>query len=95
MRPGIGRIRRVFDYETAGGSPLLGVKGAVIITHGRARRRMVGFACAVAADTARTGVPGLIADWLREDASRVSAATRAPNAEPVPEPVAAEPGASA
>src|SRR6185369_9332381 len=70
MRPGIGRIRKVFDYETAGGSPLLGVKGSVIITHGRARRRMIGFACAVAADTARTGVPALIADALREDAAR-------------------------
>jgi glycerol-3-phosphate acyltransferase PlsX len=81
MRPGIGRIRKVFDYETAGGSPLLGVKGAVIITHGRARRRMVGFACAVAADTARTGVPQLIADALREDAERL-AAVAAP-AEPV------------
>src|SRR4051794_41240430 len=55
MRPGIARIRHVFDYERAGGSPLLGVKGAVIITHGRAKRRMIGFACAVAADTARTG----------------------------------------
>jgi glycerol-3-phosphate acyltransferase PlsX len=95
MRPGIGRIRQVFDYETAGGSPLLGVKGAVIITHGRARRRMVGFACAVAADTARTGVPQLIAEWLREDATRVRAAsvtepTKPPD--PAPEPVAAEPG---
>ena len=74
LRPGIGRIQKVFDYETAGGSPLLGVKGAVIITHGRARRRMVGFACAVAADTARTSVPELIADSLREDAKRVGAA---------------------
>ncbi len=70
LRSGIGRIRKVFDYETAGGSPLLGVKGAVIITHGRARRRMIGFACAVAADTARTGVPALIADALREDATK-------------------------
>ena len=70
LRPGIGRIRRVFDYERAGGSPLLGVKGAVIITHGRARRRMIGFACEVAANTARTGVPALIADALREDAAR-------------------------
>jgi glycerol-3-phosphate acyltransferase PlsX len=77
MRPGIGRIRKVFDYETAGGSPLLGVKGAVIITHGRARRRMIGFACAVAADTARTGVPTLIADALREDAARVVPAASA------------------
>ncbi|HXG27181.1 MAG TPA: phosphate acyltransferase PlsX [Candidatus Binatia bacterium] len=73
MRSGIGRIRKVFDYETAGGSPLLGVKGAVIITHGRARRRMIGFACAVAAETARSNVPGLIADALREDAARVAA----------------------
>ena len=74
LRPGIGRIRRVFDYERAGGSPLLGVKGAVIITHGRARRRMIGFACEVAANTARTGVPSLIADALREDAARRPAA---------------------
>ena len=74
LRPGIGRIRRVFDYERAGGSPLLGVKGSVIITHGRAKRRMVGFACAVAADTARTGVPALIAEALREDSQQVPAA---------------------
>ena len=73
LRSGIGRIRKVFDYETAGGSPLLGVKGAVIITHGRAKRRMVGFACAVAAETARTNVPRLIADALREDAARATA----------------------
>ncbi|MFI5225595.1 MAG: phosphate acyltransferase PlsX [Candidatus Limnocylindrales bacterium] len=64
MRPGIGRIRNVFDYEQAGGSPLLGVKGAVIITHGRARRRMIGFACEVAARTARGRVPERIAAAL-------------------------------
>jgi glycerol-3-phosphate acyltransferase PlsX len=79
LRPGIGRIRKVFDYETAGGSPLLGVKGAVIITHGRARRRMIGYACAVAADTARTGVPGLIAESLRDDATRMTTATPGPS----------------
>jgi phosphate acyltransferase len=97
MGPGIGRIRKVFDYETAGGSPLLGVKGAVIITHGRARRRMVGYACAVAADTARTGVPRLIEEWLREDATRVSVAagqTTATRAEASAEAVAAERGAT-
>jgi len=65
LRPGIGRIRNVFDYETAGGSPLLGVKGSVIITHGRARRRMIGFALAVAARTARTHVPEHIAESVR------------------------------
>ena len=74
LRPGIARIRDVFDYEKAGGSPLLGVKGSVIITHGRAKRRMIGFGCAVAAETARTGVPALIAEALREDAARLDAA---------------------
>ena len=44
MRPSVRRIRTIFDYEKVGGSPLLGVRGCVIITHGRARRRMVGYA---------------------------------------------------
>jgi glycerol-3-phosphate acyltransferase PlsX len=64
LRPSVGRIRGVFDYEKVGGSLLLGVRGTVIITHGRARRRMVRFACEVAATTARTGVPALIAESL-------------------------------
>jgi len=74
LRPGIRRIRGIFDYEKVGGSPLLGVRGSVIITHGRAKRRMVGYACGVAADTARTGVPGLIAAALRENAGTIAAA---------------------
>ena len=65
MRPGIGRIRSVFDYERVGGSPLLGVKGTVIITHGRAKRRMIGYGVGVAATMARTHVPELIAEALR------------------------------
>jgi glycerol-3-phosphate acyltransferase PlsX len=70
MRPGIARIRDVFDYEKAGGSPLLGVRGGVIITHGRARRRMIGFAVEVAARMARERVPERIAEALRgEDAT--------------------------
>jgi glycerol-3-phosphate acyltransferase PlsX len=65
MQPGIERIRQVFDYEKVGGSPLLGVKGTVIITHGRARRRMIGYGVAVGATMARTRVPELIAEALR------------------------------
>jgi glycerol-3-phosphate acyltransferase PlsX len=72
MRPGIERIRAAFDYERAGGSPLLGVRGTVIITHGRARRRMIGYACEVAATTARARVPELIAEALGADARRVA-----------------------
>jgi len=69
MKPGIDRIRSTFDYEKIGGSPLLGVKGTVIITHGRAKRRMISFACEVAATTARTRVPALIAEALAEVAT--------------------------
>src|SRR3954468_6722420 len=64
MRPGIARIRGIFDYEKVGGSPLLGVRGTVIITHGRARRRMVTYACDEAAIMASTRVPALIAESL-------------------------------
>jgi len=69
MRPGIGRIRRTFDYEVLGGSPLLGVRGTVVITHGRARRRMVKHAIAVGAAAARARLPELIGDTFRPVAS--------------------------
>jgi glycerol-3-phosphate acyltransferase PlsX len=72
MRPSIARIRSIFDYETHGGSPLLGVKGTVIITHGSARRRMIGFACDVAARTAAARVPDLIAEALAADNERLA-----------------------
>ena len=48
MKPGIDRIRGVFDYEKVGGSTLLGVRGRGD-HHPRpgAQRRMVDFACDV------------------------------------------------
>jgi phosphate acyltransferase len=72
MRPSIRRIRSIFDYETHGGSLLLGVKGTVIITHGSAKRRMIGFACDVAARTAAARVPELIAEALAADRQRLA-----------------------
>jgi glycerol-3-phosphate acyltransferase PlsX len=87
MRPGIRRIRDVFDYERAGGSPLLGVRGTVIITHGRARRRMVTFGIEVAAKMARTRVPELIADAFADAAGASATVTvPAPGGEPATEP---------
>lgn len=87
LRPGIEKIRAVFDYERAGGSPLLGVKGVVIITHGRARRRMIGFGVEVAARAAREHVPERIAEALREAeaataAGRLAAAEQPAESEP-------------
>lgn len=64
MRPAVGRIRSLFDYEKLGASPLLGVKGMVLITHGSASRRMVEFAVEAGATAARAHVPELIADAL-------------------------------
>ena len=74
LRPGIGRIREIFDYEKLGGSPLLGVRGTVLITHGRARRRMIEYAVAVGAAAARADIPQAI-----EDAFRAEPAERAPD----------------
>jgi len=61
MRPGIRRIRRRLDYEQLGGAPLLGVNGTVLITHGSARRRMIGYAVDVTAAAARARIPESIA----------------------------------
>jgi glycerol-3-phosphate acyltransferase PlsX len=64
MRPSVGRIRNLFDYEKLGASPLLGVKGMVLITHGSAKRRMIEFAVEAGATAARAHVPDLIAGAL-------------------------------
>jgi len=77
MKPGVDRIRKIFDYERFGGSPLLGVKGTVIITHGRAKRRMVGFALGVAAASARARIPDLIADTFRGEPTGLADAAAA------------------
>lgn len=74
MRPGLARIRRRFDYERLGGAPLLGVNGTVLITHGRARRRMVGFAVEVGAAAARARIPERIAAALAVDERKLDAA---------------------
>jgi glycerol-3-phosphate acyltransferase PlsX len=65
MRPGVNRIRKTFDYEQMGASPLLGVKGMVLITHGSAKRRMIEFAVEAGATAARAHIPELIAESFR------------------------------
>jgi glycerol-3-phosphate acyltransferase PlsX len=65
MRPAIGRIRTLFDYETLGASPLLGVKGMVLITHGSAKRRMIEYALDAGAAAARARIPDFIAEAFR------------------------------
>jgi len=50
-----------FDYEKMGASPLLGVKGMVLITHGSAKRRMIEYALDAGATAGRARIPELIA----------------------------------
>jgi phosphate acyltransferase len=77
LKPGIARIRSIFDYERFGGSPLLGVKGTVIITHGRAKRRMIGFALGVGAASARARIPDLIAETFQRKPAQLADAEAA------------------
>lgn len=66
MRGSIARIRAKLDYEKVGGAILLGVKGTVVITHGRAKQRMAYYACGTAAEAVRGRVNERIAAALAE-----------------------------
>ena len=66
LKPGFERMRARFDYEGYGGAPLLGVKGVSIVTHGRAKARMIENAIRVASESAEARVPDLIAQWTRD-----------------------------
>ena len=64
LKPALDRIRGRFDYEIVGGSPLLGVNGTLIITHGNAKRRMAWYAVETGARTVRERVNERIAESL-------------------------------
>lgn len=78
LKPGFERMKQRFDYEKYGGSPLLGVRGVSIVTHGRAKARMIEHAIAVASDAATARIPDVIAEWSRSHP--VLHAPEAPNA---------------
>jgi glycerol-3-phosphate acyltransferase PlsX len=65
LKPGFEKLKERFDYERYGGAPLLGVRGVSIVTHGRARARMIRNAIRVASEAAEARVPELIAEWSR------------------------------
>ena len=66
MRGSIARIRARLDYERVGAAILLGVKGSVAITHGRAKQRMIYYACTTAAVAVRERVSERIAAALAD-----------------------------
>ncbi len=76
LRPGFDRLKGRFDYERFGGAPLLGVKGVSIVTHGRAKARMIEHAMRVASESAEARVPELIGEWTREHPALVHRGVR-------------------
>ena len=58
LKPGFDRLKHRFDYERYGGAPLLGVRGVSIVTHGRAKARMIEHAMRVASEAAEARHPG-------------------------------------
>lgn len=56
MVPAFRSIRSQLDYAEYGGAPLLGVKGVVIISHGKSSRRAIANAILAAAKSVNTDV---------------------------------------
>jgi len=61
LRPALRRIRRRVDYQEYGGAPLLGVRGVVIVAHGRSRARAIRNALRVADQAARVNLTDALA----------------------------------
>jgi len=64
LLPFLRRLKNSLDYAEAGGAPLLGVDGNVIICHGSSNDRAISNAVVVAYEMARTGVKERIHDEL-------------------------------
>lgn len=64
LRPGIKNLRRKLDYAEFGGAPLLGVNGAVIVSHGRSTSRAIETAVGVAVRSIEHDLSGGIADRI-------------------------------
>ena len=64
-------LKQQLDPDIYGGAPLLGVPGAVIITHGSSTHKAIYHAVRMGANAARNDVTGLIAHDIAEyEASR-------------------------
>lgn len=62
MKGAFGNVRGKLDYAEYGGAPLLGVKGVVIISHGKSSRRAIRNAILVAAKSVNANINQHIED---------------------------------
>lgn len=73
-KPAFSAIRRDTNYEEAGGAPLLGVDGTVIISHGISSPKAIRNAIRVAGETVSTKVNELIVESVTANTQAVAAA---------------------
>jgi len=64
LRPALRRVHALLDETEYGGGPLLGVRGVVVIAHGRASGKAIKNAIRVAAQCAEHSLPQRVADSL-------------------------------
>jgi len=64
LAPALRGLRRKFDWETIGGSPLLGLRGNCIVTHGRASRNGIKHAILAAIVESNHDVVGKITELI-------------------------------
>jgi len=74
------RLQRRIDYAEYGGALLLGVRGVVVISHGRSTPKAVSAAIGVAKESVVSGVVAGVASSLRE--RNMAAQAEAGNADP-------------
>ncbi len=69
LRPTLKAAVAHLDYTEVGGAPLLGVRGVVLVGHGRSNAKAIASLISAGARVARQGLVAAIADGLKENAS--------------------------
>ena len=64
-KPAFDRVRKQLDYEEYGGTPVLGVNGVSVISHGSSRAKAIKNAIRVARQAAEAHLPEAIAEGMR------------------------------
>lgn len=69
MRPALRAVAKQVDYSEYGGAPLLGVRGNVIVAHGRSQAKAIKNAVRLAKQTVAQGLPQAMMEeklWLNQ-----------------------------
>ena len=72
LKPSFEKLRARLRYDTYGGAPLLGVRGACIVTHGRSNRIAIRNAIRNAAALAQHNLVGTIESAVTSTLTLVS-----------------------